>query len=153
MWYMSYSIAQQDSKCCIQTKTQRYAHWTTCSEDLSLCLGVLYENMWRFHWTQDVVSLAVDGRWWPLSVSRTLWICGSLLRTSFLSSMRFWWICVNSYQAVELGMAVVEQLGALEPLNQGSPWIRLDTYMKKTPKTKPLTWMNAGTLSIVHSLC
>lgn len=93
---------------------------------------------------------------WSCFYGRTLWICGSLLQTSFLSSIRFWWICVNSYQAArgawDGGGGWIIGSSLIEPL----PWIR--AWTKKLSKDKAfyltrISWMTAGKLPILHSLC
>ena len=73
---------------------------------------------------------------WSCFYGRTLWICGSLLQTSFLSSIRFWWICVNSYQAArgawDGGGGWIIGSSLIEPL----PWIR--AWTKKTVQRQSL---------------
>lgn len=107
---------------------------------VALFRGVVFVWVWNFH------CLMLFH--WSCFHSRTLWICGSLLQTSFLSSMRFWWICVNSYQAASgawdgggwiLGSSLIEPL----------PSIAMNTCMnKKLSKDKAfyltrISWMTA----------
>lgn len=115
---------------------------------VALFRGVVFVWVWNFH------CLMLFH--WSCFYGRTLWICGSLLQTSFLSSIRFWWICVNSYQAARRAWDGGGGVDYWELFN----WtIAMNTCMnKKLSKDKAfyltrISWMTAGKLPILHSLC